>query len=464
MRKKSLVKSGLELVDRTAKTPNSELRTPNSKGVSLIAAIFIIVILAFMGVMFVSLIGTSSLTSVNDLQSAQALYVAAGGGEFILKNRAFPNYSMNPNTGGTSQNLGVGSFSVTTPAYLAGAVAIGDTAISVNSTNGFASPSGRVLIDSEVITYTNIAGNTFNPAGPVTATHLIGNAVYPVTRVANVALANNCTATDVQVDYVNNFITPGIVTIGSEYFYCAGTAAGPTRFTSCSRCYKGSSASAHLVGANVFQYMVASAGTVGNAGRTVKIAVRSSGGEAIQNGLFPNGSLGSWPDISCPPNRQEGVTSIDSGTSASVDGTGSLSIQTDVGRKRTMNDCREQILTTAIPPSTPVTLALNYRFSTINGACGVAATAATCAFTIDFIYSSGASETVWTNAAFPNVWTATGNIPWVTMAGVNLTAIRVSYNIESANVTKAQATGWIDGISLIAPGGAALLNWQEVVN
>jgi Tfp pilus assembly protein PilX len=447
--------------DFISKILNSEFRIPKSRGVSLIAAIFMIVILAFMGVMFVSLIGTSSLTSVNDLQSAQALYVAEGGSEFVLKNRAFPNYSMNPNTGGTSQNLGAGSFSVTTPAYLTGAVAIGDTAINVNSTNGFASPSGRVLIDSEVIAYTNIAGNTFNPAGPVTATHLIGNAVYPVTRVANAALANNCTATDVQVDYVNNFITPGIVTIGSEYFYCAGTAAGPTRFTSCSRCYKGSSASAHLVGANVFQYLVASAGTVGNASRTVKIAVRSSGGEAIQNGLFPNGSLGSWPDISCPPNKQEGVTSIDMGTSASADGTGSLSIQTDVGRKKTMDDCRQQILTTAIPPSTPVTLNLNYQFSTINGACGVAAT---CAFTIDFIYSSGASETVWTNAAFPNVWTATGNIPWVTMAGVNLTSIRVSYSIESANVNDAQATGWIDGISLIAPGSAALLNWQEVVN
>lgn len=48
-------------------------RNPKSKGVSLIAAIFIIVILAFMGVMFVTLIGTGSLTSVNDMQSAQAL-------------------------------------------------------------------------------------------------------------------------------------------------------------------------------------------------------------------------------------------------------------------------------------------------------------------------------------------------------------------------------------------------------
>ena len=63
----------------------------NAHGVSIIAAIFIIVILGFMGVMFVSLIGTSSLTAVNDMQSTQALYLAEGGMEYILENRVFPN-------------------------------------------------------------------------------------------------------------------------------------------------------------------------------------------------------------------------------------------------------------------------------------------------------------------------------------------------------------------------------------
>ena len=78
------------------------------RGISLIAALFIIVIVAFMGVMFITLIVNTSLTSVNDVQSAQALYIAQGGLEYILNNRSFPNYSM----GGTTQNLGAGYFGI----------------------------------------------------------------------------------------------------------------------------------------------------------------------------------------------------------------------------------------------------------------------------------------------------------------------------------------------------------------
>ncbi len=51
----------------------------SQSGVTLIPVIFIIVILAFIGVMLVSLIGTGSFTSINDLQSTRALYVAEGG-------------------------------------------------------------------------------------------------------------------------------------------------------------------------------------------------------------------------------------------------------------------------------------------------------------------------------------------------------------------------------------------------
>src|SRR3990172_9934534 len=57
----------------------------NKNGVSIIAAVFIIVILAFMGVIFVTLIGTGSFTSVNEMQSTQALYVAEGGLERAIR-------------------------------------------------------------------------------------------------------------------------------------------------------------------------------------------------------------------------------------------------------------------------------------------------------------------------------------------------------------------------------------------
>ncbi|HKZ46173.1 MAG TPA: hypothetical protein VJ202_02175 [Thermodesulfobacteriota bacterium] len=56
----------------------------NQKGVSITAVVFIIVILSFMGVIFVSLISTSSEESVVEYDSARALYIAEGGAEAII--------------------------------------------------------------------------------------------------------------------------------------------------------------------------------------------------------------------------------------------------------------------------------------------------------------------------------------------------------------------------------------------
>ncbi len=154
------------------------------KGVSLIAAIFIIVILAFMGVMFVSLIGTSSLTSVNDLQSGQALYVAEGGLERAVRfldspildptstnlDRRRACASVTGDVALTNVALGSGQFTVTTevgsPFYPANAVTftnIVGTTINVSAdpiARGYAS-SGRIMIDRELIDYSGTLGNSF---------------------------------------------------------------------------------------------------------------------------------------------------------------------------------------------------------------------------------------------------------------------------------------------------------------
>ena len=135
----------------------------NQRGVSIIAAIFIIVILAFMGVMFLSFVNTSSFTAVNDLQSTQALYVAQGGLEYILNYGTFPNFSM----GGVSKSLSASEqFLTSTPAYLTAALNVGATTISVNSTAGFYAGSvawpGWIVIAGDTISYTGTSGgNTF---------------------------------------------------------------------------------------------------------------------------------------------------------------------------------------------------------------------------------------------------------------------------------------------------------------
>lgn len=141
----------------------------NQSGVSLIAAIFIIVILAFMGMVFLTLFTATSSTSINELQSTQALYVAEGGME-----RAVYQYRKDGTACAALVNnnipLGSGNFTTTGTLYstspsttLSGAIGAGDTIIPAVSTAGYA-PNGRIRIDSEDINYSSIAGNTFTGA------------------------------------------------------------------------------------------------------------------------------------------------------------------------------------------------------------------------------------------------------------------------------------------------------------
>jgi hypothetical protein len=244
----------------------------SQSGVTLIPVIFIIVILAFMGVMFVSLMGTGNFTSINDLQSTQALYVAEGGRDYILGNRVFPNYSLT-----TATTLGAGSFTVDTPAYLTAALTTATTTVTVNSTTGFPA-SGRITIDAEQINYTGTTATTFTgctraQGGTVAAAHASGNAVYPATTVTVAVIA---TATTITVSSTTGFLVPGVVRIDSEFIYCTNKTA--TTFTGCIRGYENTSAVAHTAGTSttVFQYIITSTGTVGSTQRIVKASVTSA--------------------------------------------------------------------------------------------------------------------------------------------------------------------------------------------
>ncbi len=158
----------------------------NQKGVSIIAAVFIIVILAFMGVIFLALFTTSNSSSVNDLQSAQALSVAEGGAEYAILQF---NAGTACNALVYAQTLGAGNFATNgvlyNPAPTTLQVAIPDAVstnpVTVNSTAGFA-PHGRIVIGTEYIHYDSISGNTFTgirrgAGGSTAAAHGIGSAV-----------------------------------------------------------------------------------------------------------------------------------------------------------------------------------------------------------------------------------------------------------------------------------------------
>ena len=114
----------------------------NTKGVPLIIAIFIIVVLAFMGVMLLTMVGTSTFTSVNDAQSTQALSIAEGGVEYeqrILAQNVDWYRSPDP-VDTTSPNLGGSSLIAVTniPATkLKKRLLPGKTPATVYSTNRF---------------------------------------------------------------------------------------------------------------------------------------------------------------------------------------------------------------------------------------------------------------------------------------------------------------------------------------
>jgi len=160
-------------------------KTENQRGVTIIAAIFIITILAFVGVMFLTIFTTSSTSSLNDFGSAQALSVAEGGLAHALYQLkagttctalAFNNVSLNPGTFTTS-----GTRYNPASTTLSGPITNAATTIPVISTAGYA-PQGRIRIESEEINYTAIAGNTFTGArrgvaGTSAAAHAVGRPV-----------------------------------------------------------------------------------------------------------------------------------------------------------------------------------------------------------------------------------------------------------------------------------------------
>src|SRR4030067_348220 len=153
------------------------LRLKNQSGVSLIAAIFIIVILAFMGMVFLTLFTVTSSTSINELQSTQALYVAEGGIERSIRYFTSPTLTEREacaSISAANTSLGSGQFSLTieagSPFYSSAATTVTDnpltsgaTTINVGSTAGYAS-YGRIMIDRELIDYTGTTANSFTGA------------------------------------------------------------------------------------------------------------------------------------------------------------------------------------------------------------------------------------------------------------------------------------------------------------
>jgi hypothetical protein len=258
-------------------------RLNNRSGVSIIAVVFLIVVVAFLGVIVVSLFTTQSAQSVGELNSTQALFIADGGIEYIFKNRTFPDYSML----GSTVTLGGGTFTVDSPAYTTVLVPAGaGVTITVNWTGWFTTyptaGGGNVGIvlsgPSEEIACTGMTATTFTGCnklggGALTGGQVVNTEVYPVTRLNGALTPGACPIT---VDSTRGFLPQGVIKIDNEYIHYTGTTA--TTFTGCTRGFKGTSDVGHGNMKSVYQYVITSTGSVstifgGTAQRVVRVTL-----------------------------------------------------------------------------------------------------------------------------------------------------------------------------------------------
>ncbi len=276
----------------------------SQQGASIIAVIFLIVVVAFLGVIIVSLYVTQSSQAIGELHSTQALYIADGGVEYALKDpsgKGFPNYSYPLySTRGATPNivLGQGNFITNSPAVLTAAIPQTPQAgqpINVSiwtSSSDFTPPAANAGVvietggnrDELLCTGPNstasLQGCSKIPAGLIRV-HNVDDAVYPITTLSGVGVqitgANCNSLASINVSYdTAMFLPQGILKIDSEYFHYTGKTANS--FTNVTRCFRGSSNQPHNGGSVVYQYVITSTGTVstifgGNAQRVVRVTV-----------------------------------------------------------------------------------------------------------------------------------------------------------------------------------------------
>lgn len=278
----------------------------NQNGASIIAAVFIIIILAFMGVMFVTMIGTGSFSALNELQSGQALYIAEGGVAFHQRSLAINldwyRSATDPLSTDT-RSLGAGSFTVSTnlPATkLRTRLLPGGTTMRVYSTDrfpnaGFLQIGDDVTAGAEFVQYTGKTSNTFTglvrgltigTVATAPSAHARGSAVYPVATLS-AGLVSSCNSpTSFTISANTKFLSAGVIDIEGEEIRYTGSSisGGVMTLTGVQRCIGSVGPVAHAAGQPVtpllvggdtanYQAEIISTGSVGSAVRVMKKTV-----------------------------------------------------------------------------------------------------------------------------------------------------------------------------------------------
>ena len=219
----------------------------NNSGFSIIATVMVMMILALFAAVAVSLVTTGSNIGLQEEQGDAAFYIAEGGLEKAVYK--FKTGTSCNSLGETDTSLGQGTFTIAGPAAtlytlsntLSAGIAAGATIIPVTSSAGFA-PKGRIIIDSEIIDYYDISGNSLinavrGIAGTTDAAHLINAQVaQDQCRIASTgAITSNPLATPIQRVVERNLQNPGAMMVYAKlsgdnipyYRRWDGTSWGP---------------------------------------------------------------------------------------------------------------------------------------------------------------------------------------------------------------------------------------------
>jgi hypothetical protein len=144
-------------------------RLSNNSGLSIIATVMLMMILALFAAIGVSLVTTGSNVAVQEERGLEAFYIADGGLQYAAKTNLFPYFTVASIA--SPKPLGEGSFYTTVPTLSLGITAATTGPITVSSTDGFTTTNNPLDATPDqywiMICDTSATGN---PTPPLLAT------------------------------------------------------------------------------------------------------------------------------------------------------------------------------------------------------------------------------------------------------------------------------------------------------
>ena len=240
----------------------------NQRGYLMVAAVILIVIVAFLALAMSSMLASNVNTTVNNLGSMQGVYQAEGGLEYeqrrLARNLDWYRSATDPMA---TTTLSIGSDSFTVKANLPAtllrkALTSGANVVCVYTIDRFPT-SGSLMLDDDIattgefVTYTGTTSNhascvnlpaftgvsrgqtigtVFNPVGA--SAHTRNDRVYPVTTLVTALAASCASPTTFQIAAHSKLLSAGTLDIeGEEIGYAdSSTAGGVMTLTGVRRC------------------------------------------------------------------------------------------------------------------------------------------------------------------------------------------------------------------------------------